>query len=173
MKKAYVKPAMDVEEFIPNIYCASCVFIEEMINANVYCAIPGNSSIIQDENLEYGDSWTLHPDHECGRDEAANDTDNPGYHSTYCDGSITLGTTGGTEAGTGSNIYDLQFGSINTSGNYNCLTGNTDLSSNWNNLHVNTYYNATWKSRDGNNEGREYIHYGALYISGNNLKNMS
>ena len=42
MKRVYTKPALLLEEFIPQEYVAACDLERNLISGDLYCAIPGS-----------------------------------------------------------------------------------------------------------------------------------
>lgn len=161
MKRKYVKPDMLMETFIPTEYARVCQYREDILSANVLCAIAGTDAY----HVNDGSTTRESP---CNDHAAITECSNgdEGLHSTYCSGNIQVNSTGGVEPGTGQLIYGLKFGqemSNNSRVTCNMSATNTD----WGSLHVGKSYYAKWFSKDNCPSGaREYAHYGLLKITG-------
>lgn len=164
MKKAYVKPAMTSEEFIPSQYVAACSLIHNIIKGDLYCAIPGTDVYhINDGGKENNNPYGDHA-------SSANRT----HGGTGCGGTVDIYGDTGIESN-GSKIFGLDIWtsigvpSANTS--FKKENYKNTITDNWGSVESNKWYYVTFSSKD--NGGYQYDHYGALKVTGTSAKNAS
>lgn len=163
MKRAYTKPILQIEEFIPQEYVATC---NRLHTASVRCTRPG-----QDPTKVDGNAYGIGIE---GSIEGQNlslygDTkDNPqGYYfhggcansqKIYIDGSLTGVEVIGDWV---TPITNLVIGDEDTDG---IFTKQTVTKTAWSSIKANTTYEATWVSYD--RKGSSYTHWGPLTLTG-------
>lgn len=156
MKKEWVEPRIQVQQFAPNDAVSAC------IGGKIQCAYPGNSSTNGDWKFDdyngkesgwYTDHW--------GDDKYTQDEH--GHLHGLCGNNATLTFSGDTASG-----YERKNdGSIDYSRPIYNITGwdrgaNETTDIDWNNA-VKGEYDVAWNSKD-TNEGLEYFHIGRLII---------
>lgn len=165
MKKAYVKPVMTSEEFIPSEYVAACSLIHNLIQGDLYCAIPGTDV----HHLYDGEKENMNPygDDASKRDERT-------HGGTGCGGTVDIYGDTGIESNE-SKIFGLDIwtsiGEPTEETSFAKENYSNTITDNWGSVESNKWYYVTFSSKDPG--GYQYDHYGALKVTGTSAKNAS
>lgn len=170
MKRAYTKPILQIEEFIPQEYVASCT---RLTGAYVQCARPGKDASTLD-GAQYGSNYPgsiegKNPNLYTGSKHPNGEYYHGGcfYQQTiYIDGSLTGQEKIALNDGSGgywySPIKNILIGGESDGTYENLYEKEGFVSGTWDDIKNGGTFEAAWQSWDP--KGSVYHHYGALTV---------